>query len=240
MKNEFASIIKSDMKMSPTQLMNRYMDEYIDRDYSVDEEYVGVIVDNNDPEKIGRCRIMVYNIFDGLPVSDLPWAVPDFSFIGSTKGSFIVPPVGTFVNVYFDRGEIYLPRYTTKILNTNQLPTNKDIDYPNNMVFFETDNGDSFELNRKQKTATYTHSSGTTIKIASDGSVTIESVANITTKHEDTLRVEGNMVTPTGYGPLCSIPVCPFSGALHTGVACSSIDTYNVGERTPPDYYPYL
>ena len=52
MKNEFASIIKSDMKMSPTQLMNRYMDEYIDRDYSVDEEYVGVIVDNNDPEKI--------------------------------------------------------------------------------------------------------------------------------------------------------------------------------------------
>ena len=54
-------------------------------------------------------------------------------------------------------------------------------------------------------------------------------MSNITTNHEDTLTVNGNMVVPTGFGPLCAINICPFSGALHTGVSCSSSSTINDG-----------
>jgi len=111
------------------------------------------------------------------------------------------------------------------VLNTRQLPTNKDIDYPDNMVFFETEQGDSFELNRRRNTATYTHTSGTKISIDADGSVNIISVANITTNHEDDLTVNGNTVTPTGIGPLCAIPICPFAGTFHTGTVANSINS---------------
>jgi hypothetical protein len=226
MNKEYATTIKSDINSTPTDILNRCMDTFSNNEYIFNaESYIGIVVDNNDPEKLGRCRIMVYTIFDTIPTEHLPWAVPDFSFVGSSKGSFIVPTVGTIVSVYFGRGEIYLPHYTTKILNTRQLPTNKDVDYPDNMVFFETEQGDSFELNRRRNTATYTHATGTKISIDSDGSVNIISVANITTNHEDDLTVNGNTVTPTGIGPLCAIPKCPFSGAWHTGTVCTSIST---------------
>lgn len=229
MKNEYATTIKSDINSRPDEIMNRYMNNFTDLDYSLTQIYIGVVVDNNDPEKLGRCRIRVFNIFDTIPEHHIPWAVPDFDFIGSNKGSFIVPPVGCIVSVYFDRGEIYLPRYTNKVLNTQQLPSRKDVDYPDNMVFFETDNGDSFELNRRRRTATYTHSSGTQIFINADGSVNINSVANITTNHEDLLTINGNVVTPTGIGPLCAVPICPLTGAFHTGTVCNSINTVSVG-----------
>jgi len=214
--------ITRDIKSTPKDILDRVL--YQSQNYTTLtlDTYVGFVRDNNDPEKLGRCKIEVWSVYDGVPVEDMPWAVPEFSFIGSTMGSFIVPPVGAIVNVYFNRGEIYLPVYTTKVL-TKKLPKNKDIDYPDTMIFFETDNGDSFEINRKKETAQYTHSSGTKITIAKDGSVKIDSVANLTTDHDQLLTVNGNMVIPAGHGPLCAIPICPFSGALHTGTVCTSM-----------------
>lgn len=221
--------ISKDLSSTPLAMLNKFVYTSQANTTLTLDTYVGVVADNNDPEKLGRCKIVVYSVYDGVPVSDLPWAVPEFAFIGGTRGSFIVPPVGALVNVYFNRGEIYLPVYTTKVLTTKNMPKNKDIDYPHNMVFFETDKGDSFEINRLRETATYTHSSGTKFTIDKDGSVKIDSVANLTTDHEKLLTVNGNTVIPAGYGPLCAIPICPFSGALHTGTVCTSVNTVSDG-----------
>lgn len=222
-------IISRDIASTPKEILDRVL-------YAVEggttltlDTYVGIVRDNNDPERLGRCKIEVWSVYDGVPTESLPWAVPEFSFIGSTVGSFIVPPVGAIVNVYFNRGEIYLPVYTTKVLTKKKLPSRKDIDYPDTMVFFETDNGDSFEINRRKETAKYTHSSGTTFTIEKDGSVKINSVANLTTDHSELLTVNGNKVIPAGYGPLCAIPICPYSGALHTGTVCTSISQVSDG-----------
>lgn len=139
-------------------------------DFLNDEEYegkyegnfTGIVVDNKDPDKVGKCKIRVFGVHgDNIQDKDLPWAFPDFSFRGGLKGSFVVPPVDCFVNVYFERGEIYIPRYSNKVIDENSMPTNKDTDYPDNMVFYETDNGDYFEINRKKKETTLKHSSET-------------------------------------------------------------------------------
>jgi len=245
MINTSTDAIKSDLQTKPYDILNTYMSNYLKED--VTRSFLGAVEDNNDPEKLGRCRIRVFTIFDPIPTNLLPWAIPDFGFVGSKKGSFIVPTIGTIVNVYFENGELYLPRYSTKILNSRQLPTNKNVDYPDNMIFFETDNGDSFELNRRRGTATYTHSSGTTIHIQADGSVDVTSVANITTNHEQDLTVNGNTVVATGIGPLCAIPICPFSGAAHTGTVCNSINTVVNGDaytfsdgQTPEEFLAEL
>jgi len=220
--------IKNNIGADVMGIVSEFMDNHNEED-SLDDRYVGEVINNADPEKLGRCRIRIFGVFgDDVPDNKLPWAVPDFGFVGSNKGSFIVPTEGTLVNIYFDRGEIYLPHYTTKVLNTKQLPTKKDDNYPDNMIFFETDDGDSFEINRSTSIATFEHSSGTTLKILKDGSVDISSVANITTNHSDTLTVNGNSVTPTGIGPLCAKRICPFDGTPHTGTTCSSIGTVSV------------
>lgn len=136
--------------------------------------FQGKVVDNNDPEKLGRCRVKVYGIFDGIiPDGDLPWAMPDFNFVGSLKGSFVVPPIGAIVNVYFDMGDIYLPHYTTKAVDKNNLSKLKDKDYPDTMILFETDEGDYLTMNRKSRMFTFHHNSGNNIDIERNGNTTI-------------------------------------------------------------------
>lgn len=166
---------------------------------SIDEHkqifYPGKVVDNNDPDMKGRCRIMVYGVFDDIPTEDLPWAIPDFSFIGSTLGSFTVPPLDAVVNVYFDGGDTYLPKYTTKVISPSGLgDMSSEIgeDYPNTMVLFETDNGDYFKINRKSKEMELHHSSGATIGIDSNGNIKIYSPGKME------LKSDGDMTLNSG------------------------------------------
>lgn len=70
--------------------------------------FVGVVEDNNDPKKLGRCKVRVLNVFDEIPVEDLPWAAPWKDLNGNT---FVVPDVGKVVSVVFDAGNIYKPEF---------------------------------------------------------------------------------------------------------------------------------
>lgn len=70
--------------------------------------YIGIVEDNNDPKKIGRCRIRVIDIFDDIPTEDIPWATPQKDLNGN---QFILPDVGKVVSVIFDNGNIYTPEY---------------------------------------------------------------------------------------------------------------------------------
>ncbi len=72
--------------------------------------FIGVVADNKDPKKLGRCRVRVVNIFDLIPVEDIPWATPRKDVNGNY---FNVPEVGKIVNVYFDEGNIYKPEFTS-------------------------------------------------------------------------------------------------------------------------------
>lgn len=70
--------------------------------------FIGVVEDNNDPKKIGRCRVRVLNIFDSIPVEDLPWASPWKDLNGN---EFILPDKGKVVSIVFDEGNPYKPEY---------------------------------------------------------------------------------------------------------------------------------
>jgi len=236
--NDLNNKVRHNINSGVNTILNEFLDSMDD---TVEEgTFVGKVLDNDDPEKLGRCKILVYNVFsETITPKELPWAIPEFGFTGSLKGSFIVPEVGAFVKITFENNEINLPKYSTKVLNKNQLPTNKDKNYPNNMVFFETDRGDSFEIDRSTGDTIYTHSSksklsidgdgltkyehasGSTITIDVIGNVKIESVANIETSHKLLLKDDGSVVAPTGQGPYCGVPVCPIGGFYHSGQICA-------------------
>lgn len=89
----------------------------------LDGIYRGVIEDNNDPEKLGRCRVRVFGIhspnktqkgMDGIPTEDLPWAEPVMGlFEGSVSGfgSWIIPLQGSHVFLFFEGGNPLQPRF---------------------------------------------------------------------------------------------------------------------------------
>lgn len=77
--------------------------------------FTGIIENSADPEKVGRCKIRVYSIFDDIPTADLPWAVPSQKsvFFGQSgkAGSVSIPKNGSVVKVEFDQGDIYSPQF---------------------------------------------------------------------------------------------------------------------------------
>ncbi len=77
---------------------------YIDRTRT----YIGVVEDNVDPKKLGRCKVRVLDIFDEMPVEDIPFASPWKDLNGN---QFNVPEKGKVVTVVFDQGNIYKPEY---------------------------------------------------------------------------------------------------------------------------------
>ena len=189
--------------------------------------YFGTIVDNNDPGKLGRCKVRL-SIFEGLPDSDLPWAVPDQTFVGSPQGNFVVPEVGSLVNIYFRDGDVNFPHYSTKVIDRNNMSTLKDDDYPNTFILYETANGDYMKVNKKTNEWVLRSASGTIFTIDSSGNLDIDSTnslvgsINITSRGPMTLdapilQTPNGVVVPTGNGFLCAMPIDPITGLPQTG-----------------------
>lgn len=74
--------------------------------------WIGEVVENKDPENLGRCKIKVFGKFDLLPTNDIPWAFPSNRMM---PGQHAVPNIGDVVAVRFDNGNIYMPEYHYQI-----------------------------------------------------------------------------------------------------------------------------
>jgi hypothetical protein len=72
--------------------------------------YRGVVVDNKDPKKMGRCRIEVPGV---LPPEGGAWALPiGWPGAGSAqRGVFNPPPINSDVAVWFEQGDPEHPVY---------------------------------------------------------------------------------------------------------------------------------
>ncbi len=188
----------------------------------------GSVVDNNDPGKDGKCRIMVKGVFEGLPNDTLPWAVPDQTFVGSLQGNFVVPEIGSLVNVYFRNGDINFPHYSTMVIDKNNQSTLKDEDYPHTFIVFESPNGDYIKINKKTNEFMIRSAGGVTIVSDKSGNLDIDNTnslvgnINITARGIFTLdaaivQTPNGVVVPTGTGFLCAMPVDPLTGLPQTG-----------------------
>jgi len=109
--------------------------------YKLNGFFRGVVEDNEDPLKQGRCRIRVFGIHSSslseMNTESLPWseqAGPLFSGIMQGIGISSVPVNGTWVWVFFERGEILKPVYFASMVGGKYEST------PNQAVGFRDKN----------------------------------------------------------------------------------------------------
>ena len=194
---------------------------------SYDNEYVGKVVDNDDGDMLGRCKIRVFGVFgDDVQDVDLPWALPIDVRDGVDCGSFIVPENASLVRVEFERGEINQPRYSKQMADYTNLPPEREDDYPNTMVLFKTPNN-VLTINRTTGALVYSNGDGD-IKIdvndTESNGLNVEVSGNVNLESDDNINISGKSITkngvagitaPTGAGPLCGLPNCLFTGSIH-------------------------
>jgi uncharacterized protein involved in type VI secretion and phage assembly len=72
-------------------------------------KYRGTVLQNIDPEQIGRIMVEVPDVLGLTPSS---WAMPCVPAAGIQAGCFIVPPIGSQVWVEFEQGDPNYPIWT--------------------------------------------------------------------------------------------------------------------------------
>lgn len=84
--------------------------------------WLGEVIDVNDPRKEGRIKVRVYGKFDLLEDKHIPWARAQNMLTGgssSGSGMHSNPKLGSVVGVRFDNGNLYEPEWY-KIQNISE------------------------------------------------------------------------------------------------------------------------
>lgn len=146
--------------------------------------WLGPVVDNNDPEKLGRCRIKVYSLFDDLDDSAVPWAYPvTRNMFGGGNGGFgsiSVPKIGAILRVQFSEGNLYSPEYYGIQTINRAMQADISDTYLNSHVL-------AYDEDEKMKVY-YTPGNGLEI-FHKDSHITINPDSSITIEHKDSKSI---------------------------------------------------
>lgn len=164
------------------QQQSKIQDALTNNDYKkITDHWTGKVIDNDDKLHLGRVKIRIVGFYNEIADAAIPWAMPESTYFGSSKGNFTVPPIGTIVRGYFDNGDDQKPIYTAiapALSNyaTSDLLTNPEeaFDYPNIVTLFNTDEGERATINRSNGEMHIVHRTGTTITITSTGEIRVE------------------------------------------------------------------
>lgn len=108
--------------------------------------YEAHVVNNYDQRKLCRIQARIDGVFDGIPDSDLPWAIPEFGHPDGAynpggnavdrSGMAWVPKRNHKVGIKFPTGDAHRPVWTTYTVDEQTaLPEQQDVNYPDRAVF---------------------------------------------------------------------------------------------------------
>ena len=137
--------------------------------------YRAKVLDNNDPEMLGRIKAQVYPMFADITDPELlPWAVPMapiWDGAGDDIGHFAIPKVDSFVFVMFEAEDIYQPIYIGEAPTAQKgLPSELTMNYPNRKVVKST-SGITFIVDDTDVQIRMNHPTGTYVLVDTNGDV---------------------------------------------------------------------
>ena len=209
------------------------------------QHFLGVVMDNNDPLKKGRCKIKVFGVFDDLDTQDIPWAFQTYDISFGDKGGggrFSTPQVGSVVNVLFNNGDYYSPEYRglQEIGDGLQTELNDSYIGSHSLIY---DGMEQVKIFYTKKKGLILETKGSIINITNDNKINIDSKgeinlsnakANISMKSDGEIDIinnsasikinpaggitaTGSTVTPNSKGGWNCLPTDPYTGMIHIG-----------------------
>lgn len=98
--------------------------------------YKALVVEGSDPKKMGRVKVRVKGIHDGLPNDALPWAMGTSQTAVAGGGSFFEPAKDSKVSVRFLEGDINFPVWTGGVFESSaDMPKNLK---PGRFILYES------------------------------------------------------------------------------------------------------
>lgn len=147
--------------------------------------FYGEVVDNNDPDQEGRCRVKVYGVFDDIANEDIPWASPGSSrtFGGGADGGFgdiSIPKNKAIVRISFAEGELYSPEWHSLPFMNQAAKDDISSSYlDSHLILYDVD---------QELKVYYTPSNGFEIYLKKSH-MTINPDASITIEHKDSQSI---------------------------------------------------
>ena len=135
--------------------------------------YIGNVVDNNDPKKLGRIKVQIA-VYADLNTEAIPWASPLLASHGNSQdyGGINIPEIGSQVRVTFPSKDFTAPYYSGAELNETTRTTFFDDDYPHTYGYKDSV-GNFIKVNKERGTAQIQHSSTTNMQVSHDGSIKV-------------------------------------------------------------------
>lgn len=94
---------------------------------------VGIVVDNDDPEDLGRVKVKFPWLSEGSEEIESDWAKVMSFMAGKERGAVFLPEVEDEVLVAFEHGDINFPYVIGALWNTEDTPPEKNEDGKNNI-----------------------------------------------------------------------------------------------------------
>jgi type VI secretion system secreted protein VgrG len=155
---------------------------------------MGVVVDNNDPEKLGRLKVK----FPWCESDATPWVRLMTPHAGSEHGWYCLPEINDEVLVGYEQGSPDLPVVLGALYNKDDAPPGDAVDPDNNVKMFMTRSGNKIVFTDKdggEEIQIITGDGKNLITMKSGGPTVIESDGALNFKGGGDIKIEGNNIT---------------------------------------------
>lgn len=134
----------------------------------------GIVVDNDDPDKLGRVKVTIADLLEETDSTLLPWVYPHnpTGLGGNGTGWFGVPEEGSELIIEFPFHDIYSGVYTGFYQNVNTHQSVFDDEYPNTYGWVDS-TGTYWKVKKTALTMELYHASGIHYILKADGSMDV-------------------------------------------------------------------
>jgi hypothetical protein len=149
--------------------------------------YKGKVVDNADPKRLGRVKVLVEGLLEDPTPANLPWVYqksPSGMGGRTDLSSFSAPEIGSELIVEFPYGDIYAGFYSGYWQSEETHQGYLDEDYPHSYGFRDIQNT-FLKINKAKKILEFQHASGARMYIDSDSAIELMSDKKISFVSKD-------------------------------------------------------